>query len=506
MSSSRSYGGGGGARAQSQQLKQITQKEMKAFLENPDDPVNLEPFQPHLTRTSNVTMNNKMSGALLKVLDSQPDLIIKLLDFKPDQKKTTSKSRIISGARSLVSHLHPTDLKHTDLLKKLIDILVKTSHQKQALSLLELMNQNIGRTDELFADAIKDRKIIQKSLKLIDKAKKILKGEIAPDKETVNFLKKITQARMTPLKGSTPLLPDLSSTQQYKKHVERFIYQYDEPSQKRIIEAVMYLQNKEDTNLKRAPAQYLYRRLFDGVLDLQQRRNLHQLLTNIEELQERIQRDGDIKRKDIREFLSDPNYQLTGDLANDDLVNLQRKMSQPLHFVLTKEPVLIDVILDALKGKNNRSRRYEILQTMMHILIQDFNDDKIVQYLKKVVPYVFDKLKRDKVNAIENPVYKFLDHTLNLRNREELLETALTTQVLDEIRRKLHDIKNPPSQSQKEHSPRVNVQQFFKEKDLDPFDRLPFRQYLREKDLIIMPTTKKVLEEEWTKYNTSKRR
>ena len=421
---------------------------MKAFLENPDDPVNLAPFQPHLTLTpkSNVFMNNKMSGALRKVLDSQPDLIIKLLDFNPEQE--TSKSRIISGARSLVSNLH--DPKHTDLLKKLIDTLVKTSYQKQALPLLELMNHNIGRTDELFADAIKDRKIIQKSLKLIDKARKIVKGEIAPDKETVEFLKKIIKARMTPHEGSTPLLPDLSLTRQYKEHVERFIQQYDKPTPKRIIDAVMYLQNKEDTNLKRSPAQYLYRRLFDdsSPTDLGQRRNRHRILTNIEELQERIQRDSDIKRKDIHDFLSDPNYQLTGDLANDDLINLQRKMSRPLHFVLTKEPALIDVILDVLKGKTNRSRRYEILQTMMHILIQDFHDDKIVQYLKKVVPHVFQKLKREKVNAIENPVYRFLDITLNKRNSEELLETALTTQVLDEIRSELHDIENPPSQSQ----------------------------------------------------------
>ena len=140
MSSSRSYGGGGGGGGaqQLQQLQQITKQEMKAFLENPDDPVNLAPFQPHLTLTpkSNVFMNNKMSGALRKVLDSQPDLIIKLLDFNPEQE--TSKSRIISGARSLVSNLH--DPKHTDLLKKLIDTLVKTSYQKQALPLLELMN------------------------------------------------------------------------------------------------------------------------------------------------------------------------------------------------------------------------------------------------------------------------------------------------------------------------------------------------------------------------------
>jgi len=460
MSSSRSYGGGGGgARAQSQQLKQITQKEMKAFLENPDDPVNLEPFQAHLTSStqSNVPMNAKMSGALLKVLDSHPDLIIKLLDFNPDQK--TSKSRIISGARSKIFQLHPRlpgKVKYENILKKLIDELVKTSYQKKALSLLENMKSNIGHAD-LFDDAIKHRTITQKSLGLLDKAIKVVKGEIAPDEETVKFLNKIMKARRTPHKEE----PTSSYYRQrrVKQHEDKFTGHYKESSPELIIEAVRYLQTKgDDTNLKRTPAQYLYHRLEEALEELP----LRQRTKRLQKYDQSIMQHDERKKieKDVRDFLlNSTNQRFIGKLAkfiplNGDLAELGTKIYEPLHTVLTEQPELIDIILTSLMRRSDKSERYEIMQTMMHVLITSYHhDEKNIPYFQKVVPHVFGKLKQ--VTSTTSPIYRFLNFTLNLRNSDNLLQKALSPSLLEQIRIELTRIEQQQAKQPRQQAMRV---------------------------------------------------
>jgi len=436
-SSSRSYGGGGGG-ARAQQQKKITQQEMKAFLENPDDPVNLEPFQAHLTPKTNVHMNEKMSGALLKVLDSHPDLIIKLLDFNPNQK--TSKSRIINGARSIVFQLFP-EFGNENILKKLIGELVKTSYQKQALTLLENMKSNIGHAD-LFDDAIKHRTITQKSLGLLDKAIKVVKGEMAPDEETVKFLKKIMKARYTPHKEE----PTSSYYRQrrVKQHEDKFTGHYKESSPELIIEAVRYLQTMgDDTNLKRAPAQYLYHRLEEALEELPSRQRTKRL----QKYDQSIMQHDERKKieEDVRNFLLDStNQRFIGKLAkfippNGDLTKLGTKIYEPLHTVLTEQPELIDIILTSLMDRSDKSKRYEIMQTMMHALIAFSHDEENIPYFQKVVPYVFKKLNQ--VTDTTNPVYRFLNTTLNQRNSDDLLQKALTPSLLKQIRDELTTIK-----------------------------------------------------------------
>jgi len=317
MSSRSSHSQGGGA----SQQKQITQQEMRAFLENPNERKNWAPFIHYMKPESNTVMNEKMMKSLYKVLEKNPTLInTLLLDF--DQKKQQkTKSRIINGARFNVCFFD-VNYPQRQLSDILIEELLKSSYHSNALSLLKLMKDYGSIKSSLLDDAIQQRREIEE-------------GVITP-RDVLNFLR-------------------------HPNH--------------------------------------------QGV---------------IQKLAKFIPTTGKFR---------------------GDLTFLGIKMYEPLHTVLTDDPTLINVILDALKYENDGSPRYDILQTMMYILTQYSHDDDHVQYLKKVVLYVFKKLKREKVEDTKNPVYRFLHDTLNQHNSDALLVEALTTPVIDAIKTKLRNIE-----------------------------------------------------------------
>jgi hypothetical protein len=121
--------------------------------------------------------------------------------------------------------------------------------------------------------------------------------------------------------------------------------------------------------------------------------------------------------------------------------------------VLTEQPGLIDIILTSLMRRSDKSKRYAIMQTMMHALIAFSHDKEYIPYFQKVVPYVFKKLNQ--VTDTTNPVYRFLNTTLNQRNSDDLLQKALIPSLLEQIRDVLTRIKQKQVKQPRQQAMRV---------------------------------------------------